>query len=60
MKYKLCPVWKGYLVEIGRKYITLTPYQKSIYCKIRKVAKESREGKEIIKFVKEKYGEKFV
>lgn len=60
MKYKLRPVWKGYLVDIRRKYVYLIPYQGYIYTKIKKVEKESKEGQEIIKFVKEKYGKKFV
>jgi len=58
--YKLCPVWRGYLVEVGRKWIVLTPYQTSIYAKVRKVLKNSEEGKSILREIEEKYGKKFM
>jgi len=60
MKYKLCPVYRGYLVEVRRKWIILTPYQTSIYAKARKVPKNSREGKSILEEIEEKYGKKFI
>ena len=59
-KYKLCPVWRGYLVEVGGKWIVLTPYQTSIYAKVRKVPKNSEEGKSILREIEERYGKKFI